>query len=59
MSIVASLVRVGIVGVTVATDRDGEPGEFAVADDPAELAFGSEHAGGGPAQRHLAPTASA
>ena len=31
-------------------DRDGEFGEVAVADDAAELAFGFEHAGGGPAE---------
>ena len=30
---------------------EGELGEVAVADDPAELAFGFEHAGGRPAQK--------
>src|SRR6266536_3814991 len=40
--------------VVVAFDRDDEGGEVAVADDLPKLAFGFEHAGGGPAQRHLA-----
>jgi len=35
-------------------DRDGELGEVFVADDASELLFGFEHAGGGPAQRHVA-----
>src|SRR5205807_175795 len=35
-------------------DRDDERGEVAVADDASKLPFGFEHAGGGPAQRHLA-----
>ena len=38
----------------VVLDRDRELGEVAVADDPAELLFGFAHAGGGPAQSHLA-----
>jgi hypothetical protein len=38
----------------VSFDCEGEVGEVAVADDPAELAFGFEHAGGRPAQSHLA-----
>src|SRR6266567_9147418 len=40
--------------VVVAFDRDDESGEVAVADDLPKLPFGFEHAGGGPAQRHLA-----
>src|SRR2546426_7818209 len=40
--------------VVVAFDRDDEGGEVAVADDLPKLPFGFEHAGGGPAQRHLA-----
>src|SRR6059036_2303257 len=40
--------------VVVAFDRDDQGGEVAVADDLPKLAFGFEHAGGGPAQRHLA-----
>src|SRR5215210_2996668 len=35
----------------VAFGRDRELGEVAVADDLAELPFGLEHAGGGPAER--------
>jgi hypothetical protein len=42
--------------VVVALDRDEEGGEVAVADDLPELPFGFEHAGGGPAQRHLPGT---
>ena len=38
----------------VAFDRYGELGEVSVAGDPAELAFGFEHPGSGPAERHLA-----
>src|SRR6188472_4784206 len=38
----------------VAFDRDNEGGEVAVADDLPKLLLGFEHAGGGPAQRHLA-----
>src|SRR5262249_16904056 len=38
----------------VAFDRDDEGGEVAVADDLAKLFLGFEHAGRGPAQRHLA-----
>jgi hypothetical protein len=49
---------VGGIGVTaivvVAFDRDDERGEVAVADDASKLPFGFDHAGGGPAQRHLA-----
>src|SRR2546422_7429819 len=40
--------------LVVAFDRDDEGGEVAVADDLPKLPFGFEHAGGGPAQRHLA-----
>src|SRR6266571_6720954 len=40
--------------LVVAFDRNDEGGEVAVADDLPKLAFGFEHAGGGPAQRHLA-----
>src|SRR5436309_15848062 len=40
--------------VVVAFDRDDEGGEVAIADDLPELLLGFEHAGGGPAQRHLA-----
>src|SRR6266511_3527477 len=40
--------------IVVAFDRDDEGGEVAVADDLPKLPFGFEHAGGGPAQRHLA-----
>src|ERR1017187_9999814 len=39
-------------GVTL--DRDHELGEILVADDPPELLFGDEHAGGGPALAHVA-----
>src|SRR5438093_13181782 len=39
--------------LVVAFDRDDEGGEVAVADDLPNLPFGFEHAGGGPAQRHL------
>src|SRR6266853_6852032 len=47
--------RVGVTAlVVVAFDRDDEGGEVAVADDLPKLLFGFEHAGGGPAQRHLA-----
>jgi len=38
----------------VALDGEGELGEVGVADDAAELAFGFEHSGGGPAQGHVA-----
>ena len=38
----------------VAFDCDDELGEGLVADDPAELLLGNEHAGGGPAEPHLA-----
>jgi hypothetical protein len=41
-------------GGEVELDRDGELGEVALADDPAELLLGFEHPGGRPAQRHLA-----
>ncbi len=40
--------------VEVVLDRDDEFGEVAVADDSPKLSLGFEHAGGGPAQRHLA-----
>src|SRR5436190_22211118 len=40
--------------LVVAFDGDDEGGEVAVADDLPKLPFGFEHAGGGPAQRHLA-----
>src|SRR6266542_3126668 len=40
--------------LVVAFDRDDERGEVAVADDLPKLPFGFEHAGGGPADRHLA-----
>src|SRR3990172_1681041 len=40
--------------LVVAFDRDDEGGEVAVADDLPKLPFGFEHAGGGPAERHLA-----
>ena len=57
-TIAASLSGCGGVGAAasgvVAFDRDDEGGEVAVADDLPELPFGFEHAGGGPAQRHLA-----
>jgi hypothetical protein len=43
----------------IALDRDGQLGEVAVADDAPELALGFEHSDGGPAQAHLAPSASA
>src|SRR5215216_5233103 len=43
-----------MAAVVVAFDRDDEGGEVAVADDLAKLPFRFEHAGGGPAQRHLA-----
>src|SRR5215210_3374086 len=46
------LVRGGDEGVTL--DGDDELGEVAVADDPAELLLGDEHAGGGPALAHVA-----
>ena len=39
--------------VAVALDLDDEFGEVGVADYAAELPFGLEHAGCGPAQRHL------
>jgi hypothetical protein len=39
--------------MVVALDRDEEGGEVALADDLPELPFGFEHAGGGPAERHL------
>jgi len=38
----------------VTLDRDDERGEVAVADDPSELLFGDEHAGGAPALTHVA-----
>src|SRR4051812_19266005 len=41
-------------GDRVAFDGDHERGEVAVADDSAELLFGDEHAGGGPALAHVA-----
>ena len=47
------MVAVTVAG-DVAFDGEGELGEVGVADDAAELAFGFEHAGGGPAQRHVA-----
>src|SRR5436190_6366013 len=40
--------------IVVAFGCDDEGGEVAVADDLPKLPFGFEHAGGGPAQRHLA-----
>src|SRR5437764_14182759 len=40
--------------LVVAFDRDDEGGQVAVADDLPKLPLGFEHAGGGPAQRHLA-----
>ena len=40
--------------VEVAFDRERELGEVAVADDLSKLTFGFEHAGGGPAQAHVA-----
>ena len=43
----------GVIAVHV-LDRDGELGEVGVSDDAAELAFGLEHPGRGPAQRHVA-----
>src|SRR2546425_7987542 len=39
--------------LVVVFDRYDERGEVGVADDLPELPFGFEHAGGGPAQRHL------
>src|SRR2546430_9314462 len=49
------LVRgVSCAAVVVAFDGDDEGGEVAVADDLPKLLLGFEHAGGCPAQRHLA-----
>src|SRR3954452_6164689 len=44
----------GALDGDVAFDGDGELGEVAVTDDLAELRLGFEHAGGGPAQAHVA-----
>src|SRR3954452_12716014 len=44
----------GALGGDVALDGDGELGEVAVANDLAELLLGFEHAGGRPAQAHVA-----
>jgi hypothetical protein len=43
----------------VAFDRDDQGGEVAVADDLPKLLLGFEHAGGDPAERHLARRPSA
>ena len=49
------LVKVGgALGGDVALDGDRELGEVGEADDLAELLLGFEHAGGGPAQAHVA-----
>src|SRR5215208_2112656 len=44
----------GAFGGDVALDGDGELGEVWVTDDAPELVLGFEHAGGGPAQAHVA-----
>ena len=41
------------VTVELSLGGEGELGEVAVADHPAELAFGFEHPGGRPSERHL------
>jgi L-arabinose isomerase C-terminal domain len=45
---------VGSLGGDIVLEGDGELGEVAVADDAAELGFGFDHPGGGPAQAHVA-----